>query len=43
MYPNNFNLTSLILGADNFYLLKLVFYKNNLKTAANPKICMIQP
>ena len=43
MYPNNFNLTSLILGADNFYLLKLVFYKNNLKTAAYPKICMIQP
>ena len=25
------------------YFLKLVFYKNNLKTAANIKICMIQP
>ena len=23
-------------------VLKLVFYKNNLKTAANPNICMIQ-
>ena len=27
----------------NFQVIKARFYKNNLKTAANPKICMIQP
>ena len=39
----DFEINYELINKKSLFPIKLIFYKDNLKSAANPKICMIQP